>query len=169
MKTNIEHLRELYKLKCIIRYNNRRHIKNENVAEHSFYVAIISLELAREYGLDEHTSMCCVIKALLHDTPEMEINDITHDTKTKLGLIEFLQKYEFDYYDRKFPEYAELMKTTDDITQAIVDLADTMSVVQFADNELLLGNVDEDMKEIARDASHRVDVCRERVEKLLNV
>ena len=159
----IEQLREIYKLKHIIRYNTRRHIKNESVAEHSFYVALISLILCQENNLDDKTTKDAIIKALLHDMPEIEINDITHDAKEKLHLRNYLKTYENDYYQRHFPEYFKLMSTDKGIASTIVDLADAMSVLQYSDNERLIGNVDNDMKIILDDSNER---CAKSMKKL---
>lgn len=153
----IEELRDIYMLKNIIRYNTRRHLKNESVAEHSFYVALISLQLCKEYNLNERITHDAVIKALLHDMPEIELNDITHDAKEKLNLRAYLKQYEDAYYDKHFPKYAALMKYEKGIASTIVDVADAMSVLQFADNELILGNVDPDMLEIKNSAKERID------------
>ena len=152
----IEKLREIYKLKCITRYNTKRHLKDESVAEHSFYVALISLLLCKEYNLDKKTTMDAVIKALLHDMPEIELNDITHDTKEKLNLAPILKKYEDEYYQKHFPEYAKLMMTNEGITSTIVDIADAMSVLQYSDNEQLIGNIDEVIIEIKHECQNRI-------------
>ena len=153
---NIEKLREIYKLKHIVRYNTRRHLKDESVAEHSFYVALISLLLCKENNLDDKTTMDAVIKALLHDMPEMELNDITHDTKEKLNLRPLLKVYEDAYYQEHFPDYAKLMISNTGVASTIVDIADAMSVLQYADNEQIIGNTDEVMTEIIEDANTRI-------------
>ena len=79
-------LRELYELKFVIRYNCRRHIKDESVAEHSFFTALLALKLCEKMNLSDELMNKCVIKALLHDMPETKLNDITYDTKSLLNL-----------------------------------------------------------------------------------
>lgn len=152
-----DELRELYRLKNIIRYNTRSKIKTESVAEHSFYVAIIALKLCDEYGIDSITTRDIVIKALLHDMPEIEINDITYDAKERLNLRPYLKKYEDDYYDRRFPKYAKLMKKSSTLVQLIVDTADAMSVIQYANNEISLGNNSAEMQQILDESKVRVE------------
>ena len=153
---NPKYLREIYKLKSIIRYNTRRHLKNESVAEHSFYVALLTLKLCEINKLNDKITFDALIKALLHDMPEIELNDITHDAKERLNLKNYLKKYEDEYYDRNFAHYATLMKSQKGIAQTVVDIADALSVYQYADNELILGNKDDEMQEIYDDSVKRI-------------
>ena len=95
------YLTDVYRLKNVIRYNTRNIIKEESVAEHSFYVALFSLKICDDYHIDNSTTKKVLIKALLHDMPEIELNDITHNVKEKLNLRPFLKKYEDDYFDEK--------------------------------------------------------------------
>lgn len=151
-------LLDIYKLKDVIRYNCRKHLKDESVAEHSFYVALLTLMICDEKNIkDEGIITRSLIKALLHDMPEIELNDITHNVKEKLHLNEFLKKYEDEYYAEKFPAYADLMSNNDDnIVNTIVLLADAMSVRQFCMNEVVLGNKSKDIhNEILPNATER--------------
>ena len=91
-------LTEIYHLKSIVRYNNRPKLSEETVAEHSFYVALIGLMICDELGTSTECKYEVMIKALLHDMPEMEINDITHDVKTRLHLEDFLAHLKLSVY-----------------------------------------------------------------------
>lgn len=155
-----QELKELYKLKNIIRYNTRPRQTNESVAEHSFYVAVIALELCNEYKLGNDETNNIVIKALLHDMPEIEINDITYDAKEKLKLRPYLKKYEDEYFDRRFPKYAELMKNDKGLEQLVVDLADAYSVLQYANHEISLGNMTDEMMTIRQTIEPRIENIR---------
>lgn len=156
-----------YKLKNIIRYNTTYHITKENVAEHSFYVALISLKLCEEYNIDEDTTNKCVIKALLHDLPEMELNDITHDTKEKLNLRKLLKSYEDDYYKQEFNKQFELMSNGTELINTIVDLADAYSVIQFSNLESNLGNKTKELCNIKKEINNRCRKLTEKLEKIL--
>ena len=160
-------LKELYKLKNIIRYNTRPKQTSESVAEHSFYVAVIALELCDEYGLGIEETNNIVVKALLHDMPEIEINDITYDAKERLNLRPYLKKYEDDYFDRRFPKYAELMKNTTGLDQLIVDLADAYSVLQYANHEISLGNQTDEMLAIRDSIKPRIEKIEFEISKEL--
>ena len=162
-----QYLVDVYKLKDVVRYNTKNVIKKESVAEHSFYVALFTLKICNDYNVDSRTEKRAIIKALLHDMPEIELNDITHDVKEKLNLRPFLKKYEDEYFDTHFSEYRSLMKKGDEKTNAIVDYADTMSVYQYVLNEELLGNKSNDIQEILISTRIRIKKCKERLEKIL--
>lgn len=158
MQKILNRLEEIYMLKNIIRYNTRTHIKNESVAEHSFYVALLALMICDEYDItDTRIRNAVLTKAILHDMPEIELNDITHDVKERLHLREFMEKHEINYYERNFPKECSLMTTSvNDKVGIIVDLADALSVVQYSENEIRLGNHTNQMLEIHKEAYDRV-------------
>lgn len=158
IRSIINRLEEVYMLKNIIRYNTRTHIKDESVAEHSFYVALLALMICDEYKIDNiNIRNAALTKAILHDMPEIELNDITHDVKERLHLREFMEEHENEYYRRNFPDEYTLMTTLQNNTVGIiVDLADALSVIQYSENEIRLGNRTNQMMEINREAYSRV-------------
>lgn len=162
-----DYLEKIYALKNIIRYNTRNHIKNESVAEHSFYVALIGLRICEVLKTNKDITNEVLVKALLHDMPEIEINDITHDAKIRLNLVKYLVQYENDYYNREFPSFAKLMKKSSKLSAVIVDLADALSVKQFVLNEFSLGNVADAMINIATDADKRIAKLDKELQKLV--
>lgn len=136
-----DELLEMYKLKNIVRYNHRTRLKNENVAEHSFFTALIALDICRKLSINAYNTFEVIVKCLLHDTPEQELNDITYDVKLKLNLRPLLKKFEDKYFEDNYANYADIMINDDnDIINAIVNYADAMSVLQYAYNETELGN-----------------------------
>lgn len=149
-------LAEMYKLKNITRYNNKAKLHTESVAEHSFFVSLIALQLCDEYHLSDAQKLKCLEKAILHDMPEIELNDITHDVKLKLNLYPLLKKFEDDYYDANYPEYKELFDGKYELIDNIVDLADAYSVLQFVEHEKTLGNKLEEWDIIADEISERI-------------
>lgn len=168
-----EVLEEIYKLKNLIRYNNRTKLKDESVAEHSFFVTLMSLMICDTLNIDKETTYECLIKAILHDMPEIEMNDITHDVKERLKLGKILQQYEFDYYAKNFKSFASMMNLEDDsISSLIVNLADAESVRQFIQNEKKLGNQSRDIIEIDKECSQRIsrleDVLYEKLRRESN-
>lgn len=158
-------LLDKYSLKNIVRYNHRTCTKCENVAEHSFFTTLITLELCKRLNVHSDTQHKCLIKSLLHDMPEIEFNDITHDAKAKLGINSLLKIHEDKYFKEKYPEYLYLMENNDDdnIVNLIVEYADVLSVLQFVLNEINLGN--KTMYKLKRDAIKRVNECKQ---KLIN-
>lgn len=164
---NMLDLLEKYKLKNIIRYNTRTRIKDENVAEHSFFTALIALELCKRLKLDESVTASVVIKALLHDLPEMELNDVTYDVKMKLDLYPLFKQYEDKYFISNFAEYAPLMNDeSDSLINNVVKYADALSVLQYTYNELELGN--ESMSEIVTSTVARLDKLKSKLKSQIN-
>lgn len=136
-----DELLEMYKLKNIVRYNHRTRLKDENVAEHSFFTALIALDICKKLSINTHDIFKVIIKCLLHDTPEEELNDVTYDVKVKLNLRPLLKEFEDKYFEDNYPDYADIMTNNDNnIVNAIVNYADAMSVLQYAYNEIELGN-----------------------------
>lgn len=168
-----EQLLNIYMLKDVIRYNCRKHIKDESVAEHSFYVALMSLMICEEKNIkDEDIIRKTLIKSLLHDMPEIELNDITHNVKMKLNLVSFLKKYEDEYYKYTFPTYADIMINDDpnDIVNCVVNFADALSVKQFCLNEMELGNNSHDIaKEIYENACERCEAYEKHLDELIEI
>lgn len=158
-----DYIRNIYKLKDIMRYNSRATLHKESVAEHSYYVALLSLKLLDEANInDSNIREKVLIKALLHDLPEIDLNDITHDVKIKLDLYQYLKKYEDEYFEKNYNKYAKLMKDNEDnIVNSIVKLADIYSVLQYTDREIQLGNQTNEIKVIYDDAIKRLKNMKE--------
>ena len=158
-------LSEIYRLKNLIRYNNRTRLKDESVAEHSYYVALISLMICDKLDVTDEIKSKCVIRSLLHDLPEIEINDITHDAKRRMNLSEQLKKFEDNYYEQYFPKYFDLMQEKG-LVEAIVSLADAESVLQFIQNEISLGNTSVDIIEVENEILARLRLLNQQVREL---
>ena len=60
-KEMIKYLQDIYRLKNVIRYNTRNKLKDESVAEHSFYVALLSLYFCDEYNLSNKSVIICCL------------------------------------------------------------------------------------------------------------
>ena len=153
-----EYIRKIYKLKDIYRYNSRPTLHKESVAEHSYYVALIALKLLDDSNITNvNIREKVLIKALLHDLPEIELNDITHDVKIKLNLYSYLEKYENEFFKKNYNKYTELMKNNEDnIVNFIVKIADIYSVLQYTDREIQLGNQMTEIKSIYNNAIDRL-------------
>ncbi len=128
-------------MKHIIRYSNVQRITNENVAEHSFFVAANVLELSNEYkfSIGEALKM-----AIIHDMPEIYIDDVSHKVKTdfpnvkkalkeaeEMVVKEFSQTIQDSFYEFDKQETVESL---------IVSLADVYQCLQYANHEIALGN-----------------------------
>ena len=67
----------VYKLSNIIRYSQQNKIKNETVAEHSYYVSWFVNRLCTKYSLSDTIRLMALEAALLHDV--VEDTPITHE------------------------------------------------------------------------------------------
>lgn len=147
----------------IIRYNNRPKIKNENVAEHSFYVASTTLKICKMYNLDNETTLKALQFAIIHDIPELLIGDLPFETKEyNQHLKEEVEKAELNSLAADMPEYFNLYskfleeEKHETIPFLVVKLADTISVVQYSMREIELGNGTDSMNSIFERAIGRV-------------
>jgi len=135
----------VYKLSNVIRYSQQDKIKNESVAEHSFYVAWFANRICTKYNLCGKIRLMALEAAILHDIPEAITNDITYDVKCMIPEIStLLQPYEeniiiehsIDVYETLFhPESWEQR-----VAKAVVKHADVLSVLQYCQHEEMLGN-----------------------------
>lgn len=147
----------------IVRYNNRPKIKTENVAEHTFYVASTVLKLCTIFNLNESIKNKALEFAIVHDIPEILIGDVPYDTKVNNPLLrEEIEKAEIKSLSDHMPEYLdsyskfieeEKLETT---AYLVTKLADTISVLQYSNRELDLGNNTEQMKNINSDSKGRI-------------
>lgn len=132
---------EIYILKHIIRYNTVPKISQESVAEHSFFVAAIVLELHKFYKFDLTKTL---IMAIVHDFCETHVSDVPRNVKNKYKkLAEVLAEVEHDVWQDIYPEYAkciEEMEAKQTIEAKIAQIADALSVLQYSKAEVKLGN-----------------------------
>ena len=139
--TDNSYLEDLYSLKYIERYNNLPRIKSESVAEHSYFVALITARLANKYKFNIGEAL---LTAVIHDIFEIYISDIPRNVKDKFPKIKpILNKIEENIIIQKYPEYKKLIENFNkQLTPEgmIVKLADNLSVLQYANTEIGLGN-----------------------------
>lgn len=147
----------------IIRYNNRAKIKDENVAAHSFYVVATVLKICKMFNIDNETKYKALEFATVHDIPEMFTGDMPYDTKVaNPELAALLQVAEIHELEKNMPEYLDSFvqfcaeEEEETLAYLITKLADTVSVLQYSNLELELGNKTEDMKVINDGSQERV-------------
>ena len=135
----------VYKLSNIIRYSQQNKIKNETVAEHSYYVSWFVNRLCTKYSLSDTIRLMALEAALLHDVPEVITNDITYDVKRMIPEVPaLLQPYEEEVIREHSSRAHKVLfnpETTDEIVaKKLVKHADILSVLQYCQNEEALGN-----------------------------
>ena len=135
----------VYKLSNIIRYSQLNKIKNETVAEHSYYVTWFVNRLCTKYELSDEVRLLALETALLHDIPEVITNDITYDVKRMVPEVPaLLQPYEEEAIkEHSYRAYKVLFNpetVQERLTKKLVKHADILSVLQYCQNEEMLGN-----------------------------
>lgn len=165
-KFSNDEIEKEYVLAKTLRYNNRTHLQEESVAEHSFFVALFSLKIVQLLKLPEELELRILRLAVLHDCAESITSDIPHNVKKLYpDFAAFLKTVEDQYYSKNWSYFKT--KLDDEIAEAVVKLADNYSVLQFCINEQRLGNTSPDIMEIFVNANQRVDVSIDKVNRLL--
>ena len=149
-------LAQIYNLAFIHRYSVIPRVKNESIAEHSFFVASLVIRLREEYSFDLGKA---VTMATIHDWTESWTDDITVATKRKFPLIaDSVAVIEFQVVRQNFPSYIKQhwmeYKEGHSVEAKIVKYADTLQVIQYAENEAKLGN--RYMESVVEDAKQRL-------------
>ena len=133
---------ELYRLKFIIRYSNLPRVRDESVAEHSFFVAALAMNMASSYPETDIGKI--LMMANIHDWAEAHIDDIAHDVKRdypKVGRA--LKEAESKVMKRNHPDIQEAYKEYEQgvtVESRIVKYADIQQCVQYLKTEVELGN-----------------------------
>ncbi len=168
---DVEFMREIYKLQYIKRYNTWQRINNESVAEHSFFVILFTHRICKMLKLPDKFLLKAMEISMIHDTPEIIINDITHDAKCAMPeIVPILDKYENKYLSENFYDIIEENGfTTEDmeLLNNIFKMADCMSAIQYSDNEVQLGNKRFEM--ILTEATKRYHKYKTIVEELMSL
>lgn len=136
---------KLMTLSTLIRYNNSFHIRNESVAEHSFYVAFYTMKICSILQVNSDVENLALKTAIIHDVHESELSDIPHDIKANNKQIEdFCLEFEKSFNKKYFPEidksFSSISEDEAKLVKIIVELADIIDVLQFARHEIKIGN-----------------------------
>ena len=145
-----------YKLSEIWRYAGKLKIKNENVAEHSFYTALNIIKLGNHLNLKSEDVFLAVAMAVIHDVPEYLVGDLPYEFKVAnpnimedFDILEnalVSKTYKNTMIHSLFQAYANASENS--IPRLLVDFGDRMSAWQFALREQKLGNTTEMMDTI---------------------
>lgn len=156
---------DTYTLAHIQRFSMVPVVRGENVATHSYFVALCVLLMHEHYDFKLKTALAMAIS---HDVPEMYMSDINHAVKKRFPALAKavhdvekevakelpagLHKYITEYEEHESPE------------SLIVRYADTIQCMQYAKNEVLLGNKGY-MADIYKLTSERLKECDEQLKK----
>lgn len=155
MDINYDTIRQLNRLNAINRYNTHQRIKDETVASHSFFVSLFVKMINQNLDFKNETVPTIIneierkslMLAIVHDVSETVTNDITYDAKKAMPEVgSLLDRYDSKYLEEFFPQEWNMVygynknSYTSKVARDIVKLADILSVVQYLDNEVNLGN-----------------------------
>ena len=133
---------QIYNLAYIQRYNTMPRIKNESVAEHSFFVASIVVKLYEAYDFNLGKAL---LMAVTHDWAESWLGDTVNVVKADFpGIGNSISAAEDHIMIKNFDgivyenwhEHNELIS----VEAKIVKYADVLQVLQYANHEVSLGN-----------------------------
>jgi 5'-deoxynucleotidase YfbR-like HD superfamily hydrolase len=162
----------VYILNSIQRYNTQHRVHVETVAAHSFFVTYFINRICTGYELDDRIRLYSLEAGMLHDLPEVITNDITHDAKQLIsGLSGLLKPYEEEVVKSQSERAHRILfsPTTfeEQIANAIVNHADVLSVYQYCETEVKLGN--RTFREMLNNTVDRMNVTQNTVEALVSV
>ena len=165
-----ENREKLQIMSNLVRYNNTTHIHDEDVAEHSFYVAFYTMQLCDCIGIKGKYKELAICYALIHDVHEIILSDIPHNTKEmipELGRIcsDYEKTFNKSYFPEIVNELDQISEEDSELIKFVVVLADTLSVKQYAIQECKYGNV-EHYEEIENNANSRVRKIISAIEKI---
>ena len=156
MKSIQDFYAQIVNLSFIKRYSVIPRIHEESIAEHSFFVASIVIQLYEQYNFCVGLA---VSMAIVHDWTESYTDDITVATKRAYPEIaKVVDKVEEKVAKKEFSSEAYKLwqeyKKGESIEAMIVKYADTLQVIQYAQNEVNLGN-NKYMQSVVEDATNR--------------
>lgn len=124
-------LRDLMSLHNVPRWNSGLPFWcRQTVAEHSFNVSLIALQIAEAFGRYPPSLYYMIIRwGLMHDGPEAFTGDVNHLFKMTMDRGK-IQEVEY----RECPWYREEVDSVIDLVRAIVKIADKIDEVWCLDN-----------------------------------
>ena len=153
---------KLSRLRHTYRYSAIPIVNRENVAEHSFWTALIGMTIAMEIGGTAELIGEVAAKALVHDIEESMTGDLIRDMKYHDSVVrESIRKVEVEFAQGIFDEiggntgniYELFWRTAKDDSESgrIVALADLLCVIAYCDHEQALGNNTKEVRQIRSD------------------
>lgn len=153
-----------YTLQHTKRYSMKPVLHPESVATHSYFVALAVLLFQETWKFDVNKAIKI---ALCHDLAEMEISDVNHYVKKQHPAVAKALKDAEATIVQGYPEHIQAYchMYDDDTPEAlVVHYADAIQCVQYAINEMQLGNSGY-MEEVLINSTKRLKVIEDKLEK----
>jgi 5'-deoxynucleotidase YfbR-like HD superfamily hydrolase len=159
-----EYYENIYRLRFVTRYSNRLRTIDEDVAQHSFFVAAIILRLHDIYDFDLGLAL---IAAVSHDIMESDLSDVTHDIKERYPrlrrCISEAEQAEIVKYPRAVQAGFSIFEHVSTVEGLVANLADVLQVVQYVRAEESLGN--STLSDVKQGALQRATALKRRLAK----
>jgi 5'-deoxynucleotidase YfbR-like HD superfamily hydrolase len=135
------------RLKDTFRYSAQPVLKQESVAEHSFWTAMIGVCIALE--IEPNSADLVALKSIVHDMEECMTGDLVRDMKySSPHFREEIKKIETEFLRRLVSPMGDVGQTLFHVwetakvgrTGQIVACADALSVIAYCTQEFELGN-----------------------------
>jgi len=140
---------DVRRLSAVVRYSSIPVVAFENVAEHSYWVALYALMIHREMRPDDMKTIGAVVtKALIHDMAECTTGDVVRTFKYSSDELKQAINNAEDKIIENFPErIRDLYQTShllsggnEGYVEHIVKAADFLSLHQYMRREVRRGN-----------------------------
>ena len=158
---------QLVRLTHTYRYSSIPVLVRENVAEHSFWTAIIAVTIAIEMNMSRQAIGEVALKSLLHDIEESMTGDLIRDMKYfDEETREAIGRVENEFASRIFsklgaigPWFEGWWTNSKDNSPAgrVVALADLLCVIMYVEHERTLGNANKALSEIRSDCAKLIE------------
>jgi 5'-deoxynucleotidase YfbR-like HD superfamily hydrolase len=172
-----EMLKKVYiRLNFFTRYRDTPANQKESIAEHQYFVCLITKILADKYGLSDADKLRALEIAMIHDIAESYSDDFVFPMKYSkeefrdaLEMIEdgimkeISEHLDFKDLDERYAEY----KVRTSLPALVVKLADWYSVLLFCEAELVRGE-NQAVRQIYDKAKIRTETLRKTVEAKIN-
>lgn len=160
-----DYYHNIYRLTYITRYDTIPRIKDENVCEHSFLVSAIILKLHDMYKFDLGKALQI---STAHDILEAETGDVGHFVKRNHKQLHIelkkAEKKDLKKYPIRVQEGIIEYDKNKSIESKIVHLADSIQVMQYANNEIKLGN-NWYFDDVTKNCKKRIKIIKKEIKK----
>lgn len=169
---DIKKLQRFYKLRNLVRYNQMSRTTNESVAEHTYYVVLFTDLICKYLKVSDSIRLSSLDYAISHDLSEIYTSDVPHPVKASNPELDaMLHNIEIKVMREHMPEFATEFEAGiyrhDEKVSTIVDLADIVSVIQYANSQIKLGN--SYFNDVLDNALSRYNECKNKICELFKL
>lgn len=131
----------------VMRFQGRRMVHQQSIAEHMAHVTQYLLLLFSVYDVPEHDQLLALKRACTHDLPETETSDIPYPTHVMHpAFSEQYDHVEQAIWHDKYPHLDNTLQKGSSPWK-LVKVADKMDVLAYIRQEQMLGNTNDYLAE----------------------